>query len=178
MVSRHPRRLVELEPAQCLRRGRNVARQELGARVALAAERSRARARSRDGRSSDRDSVASTRQCTSRVRFEVSTTTGGMSARTTPSSGTEIDQSERISSRNALELVVGAIDLVDQQHRRPTAPSLREGPQQRTLHEEALGVELCPRRHASWPRLDPRGGAGAAVSSSHSYTACDASMPS
>ena len=40
-----------------------------------------------------------------------------------------------------LELVVGAVDLVDQQHRRYRAV-VRERAQQRPLHEEPLGVEL------------------------------------
>ena len=40
-----------------------------------------------------------------------------------------------------LELVVGAVDLVDQQHRRHRAV-VRERAQQRALHEEPLRVEL------------------------------------
>ena len=66
-----------------------------------------------------------------------------------------------------LELVVGAVDLVDEQHRRRGAPSasvVRDRPQQRPPHEEALGVELVLddlRR----PSPRPHGGAAAGASS-------------
>ncbi|CAB5011544.1 unannotated protein [freshwater metagenome] len=41
-----------------------------------------------------------------------------------------------------LELVVGAVDLVDQQHRRRAAQILH-GAQQRAPHQEAFGVEVA-----------------------------------
>ena len=44
----------------------------------------------------------------------------------------------------ALELFVGAIDLVDQQHRRPRARGI-DRLQQRPLDQERLAVELAPR---------------------------------
>ena len=68
-----------------------------------------------------------------------------------------------------LELVVGPVDLVDQQdRRRPLA--VVDGPQQRAAHEEALGVQLVLQRvgggaggGAGRPRR--RAGAGAGGSS-------------
>ena len=42
------------------------------------------------------------------------------------------------------ELFVGAIDLVDQQHRRPRARRV-DRLQQRTLDQECLAVQLAPR---------------------------------
>ena len=48
-----------------------------------------------------------------------------------------------------LELVVGPVDLVDQQHRRDRAV-VRERAQQRTLDEEPLGVELVLVDLRSW----------------------------
>ena len=52
-----------------------------------------------------------------------------------------ICQSERTSEQVGLELVVGAVDLVDEQHRRRTLAGL-DRPQQRPLDEEALLVQL------------------------------------
>ena len=56
-----------------------------------------------------------------------------------------------------LELVVGAVDLVDQQHRRrhraERAGLVGDRPQQRPLHEEPLGVELVL-DHLAATRLD------------------------
>ena len=43
--------------------------------------------------------------------------------------------------QEGLELVVGAVDLVDQEHRRDLAV-VREGPEQRALHQEAGRVQL------------------------------------
>ena len=45
-----------------------------------------------------------------------------------------------------LELVVGPVDLVDEQHRRHAARRRGERPQQRPSHEEGLGVELALER--------------------------------
>ena len=44
-----------------------------------------------------------------------------------------------------LELVVGPVDLVDQQHRRRPV-GVGDGPQQRPAHEEPLAVELVLER--------------------------------
>ena len=81
---------------------------------------------------------------TSRVRFDVSTTSGGSVARMVPSSGIVIWNSASSSSRISFELLVGAIDLVDQQHRRLRAGRI-DGLQQRPLDQEGLAVELAPR---------------------------------
>jgi hypothetical protein len=61
-----------------------------------------------------------------------------------PSSGIVIWNSASSSSRNPLELLVGAIDLVDQQHRRLRAGWI-DGAKQRPLDQEGLAVELAPR---------------------------------
>ena len=67
-----------------------------------------------------------------------------------------------------LELVVGAIDLVDQQHRWHLADVV-DGLQQRTLQQEPFVVQLLLERagaDAQAPRRWPRRRAGAAVGGS------------
>jgi hypothetical protein len=101
--------------------------------------------------------------------LDVITTTGGSGALTVPSSGIVIWKSLRNSSRNALELAVRAVDLVDQQHHRPAQRA-----QQRALEQELLGVEIADGPpSASHARI-----AAAASGESHSYSACAASSPS
>ena len=56
-----------------------------------------------------------------------------------PNSGIEIRKSARISSRKRLELVVGPIDLVHEQHCFGTRP---DGLEQRTFVEESRPVQV------------------------------------
>ena len=95
------RRLVEVERAQRFGRGRDIARQRVGYLAARARARSRARVRSRDARSSGTGTGASTRRARRGCGSTSARRSAERSARTTPNSGTVIDQSDRISSRNA-----------------------------------------------------------------------------
>jgi len=99
--------------------------------------------------------------CTSRVRLLVSTVSGGLSAAMRPSSGMVIAASESTLEQERLELVVGPVDLVDQQHRRAAL----QGLQQRPGDQEAPVVEACLKLRAVWPvaARDRRGLDGAQV---------------
>ena len=128
---------------------------------ARAAARSRPRARSPDGRPSGRGSGASSASCTSRVRFDVITTSGG----TCGAERAELGHRDRVVRQHleqeGLELVVGAVDLVDQEdRRRPLAVVDRL--QQRPPHQEALGVELVFERVGGCVRADLARGLGRA----------------
>jgi hypothetical protein len=93
------------------------------------------------------------------VRFDVTTTTGG----TLGVEGAELGHGDRVVGEDLeqerLELVVGAVDLVDQEHRRVVGAAGDRG-EQRTPHEEPLRVELVlvhrtaagldARRWSSW----------------------------
>ena len=165
-----PSRSSPRHPAACRARGRAAPRPRPRHRArarreppARAGAGSRARGRSRDARSSGRGSGASSASWTSRVRFDVSTAIGGTSARITPSSGTEMDQSERISSRNASN----SSSARSTSSTRSTGGTVAVGgerPQQRPLHEEALGVQLVLDDFGA-ARLHARGGAAAGASS-------------
>ena len=73
------------------------------------------------------------------MRFDVITTAGGVSARTVPISGIVIAKSASTSMQERLELVVGAVELVDQEHR---ARALADRPKQWPLDEELLAEKL------------------------------------
>jgi hypothetical protein len=75
----------------------------------------RARDRRRDNRRNDRDSGGAARR-TVRGSFEVSTTCGMTLAEIVPSPGSRLKIRQQLE-QECLELV-GAVDLVDQQHRR------------------------------------------------------------
>ena len=83
-----------------------------------------------------------------------------------PSSGTVIDHSAEHLEEEGLELVVGPVELVDQQDRRRRAVCGRDGLQQGPAHEEPLGVELAlesVRRSGRCVARRPRPPAGAAA---------------
>ena len=104
--------------------------------------------------------------CTSRVRFDVMITIGGVGG----AERAQLGHRDRVVGQHLeqerLELVVGPVDLVDEQHRR-RALAVVDGPQQRAAHEEALGVqlvlELVGARAgglARWPRRPAGAAAG------------------
>ena len=68
-------------------------------------------------------------------------TIGGCSARIVPISGIVTWKSASTSSRIGLERLVGAVELVDQQHRRPALVRLQRL-QQRPLDQETLGEDV------------------------------------
>ncbi len=70
-------------------------------------------------------------------------TSGGSAARTVPSSGNRDLELRQQLEQVALELLVGAIDLVDQQDRRPR-PRRVDRLQQRPLDQEGVAVQLAP----------------------------------
>ena len=80
------------------------------------------------------------------MRFDVTTTIGGTDAL----ERAELGDGDRVVGEDLeqerLELVVGPVDLVDEQHRWRDAPErfgfVADRPQQRPPHEEALRVEL------------------------------------
>ena len=76
--------------------------------------------------------------CSSRVRLEVSTTIGGVAALMVPSSGIVTCHVREHLEQEGLELVVGAVDLVDEQDARGLAQRLEH----RAGEEEALVEEL------------------------------------
>ena len=91
-----------------------------------------------------------TASCRSRVRFEVSTMIGGCVARIVPELGDRHARLGQQLEQEGLEVVVGAVDLVDQQHRRARARVL-ERAQQRAA-DEVVGPEqvlLAQRRAAA-----------------------------
>ena len=73
------------------------------------------------------------------MRFEVRTITGGWVAAIVPSSGIVTLGTRQQLEQERLEVVVGAVDLVDQQDRRARARVL-ERPQQRPA-DQVLGPE-------------------------------------
>ena len=77
----------------------------------------------------------------SRVRFDVMTTIGGCSAFTVPISGIVTWIVGEHFEQERLERLVGAVELVDQQHRRAGGVRL-ERLQQRPLDQEALGEHV------------------------------------
>ena len=69
----------------------------------------------------------------SRARLEVSTTTGARRARSVPSSGTrDLEVGEQLEQKR-FELLVGLVDLVDQQERLCAATEIAR--KQRTLEQ-------------------------------------------
>ena len=103
---------------------------------------------------------------TSRVRLLVSTTSGGVVGAEHAELGDRDLPVRQHLEQVGLELVVGAVDLVDEQHRRRALARL-DRPQQRPLDEEALLVELglegvgaCGRPTRRWPRRPAGGAAG------------------
>ena len=79
--------------------------------------------------------------CTSRVRLLVSTTSGGCGGLEHAELGDRDLPVGQDLEQVGLELVVGAVDLVDQQHRRRTLAWL-DRPQQRPLDQEPFLVQL------------------------------------
>ena len=78
--------------------------------------------------------------CSSRVRFEVITTAGGVGGRDRPELGDRHREVREHLEQERLELVVGPVELVDQEHRpRPAA----QRPQQRPLEQEVGAVQLA-----------------------------------
>ena len=71
--------------------------------------------------------------------FEVSTTRGIDVAVTVPSSGMVTWKSDSSFEQERLELLVGAVDLVDQQHRRVGAA---DGGEQRPLEQIVLREDV------------------------------------
>ena len=77
--------------------------------------------------------------CSSRVRFEVSTTSGRRDGGDRPQLGDRDLEVGQQLEQEGLELVVGAVDLVDQQHHRLAGLQRLE---QRPAQQEALGVQV------------------------------------
>ena len=73
------------------------------------------------------------------MALEVSTTNGRRTAATVPSSGMVTWKSREHLQQQALDLDVGLVDLVDQQHRRLLAP---DRGQQRPGEQELLGEDV------------------------------------
>ena len=88
------------------------------------------------------------------MRLEVSTITGGWVARIVPSSGIVTAASAEQLEQERLEVVVGAVDLVDQQHRRPR-PGMLERAQQRPA-DQVVAARTGPPRAARRPRASAR----------------------
>ncbi len=81
--------------------------------------------------------------CTSRVRLDVRMTSGGVGGPDRAELGNRDLELGQQLEEVALELLVGAIDLVDQQDRRARARRI-DRLQQRPLDQERVAVELAP----------------------------------
>ena len=112
--------------------------------------------------------------CTSRVRLEVSTTTGGLRRAACRAPGRDRELRQQFQQER-LELVVCPVDLVDQQHRRLGLQRLSSG---RAIRNRRSYSSLS-RRPASGPRPPRRARRCSSWrGKSQSYRACEASMPS
>ena len=85
--------------------------------------------------------------CTSRVRLDVRITSGGSVARSVPSSGNRHLEFGEQFEEKPFELLVGAVDFVDQQDGRTRAPRI-DRLKQRPLDEEGIAVQLAMRAGA------------------------------
>ncbi len=97
-----------------------------------------------------------TASCRSRVRFEVSTMIGGWVATIVPISGIVTRGLGQQLEQERLEVVVGAVDLVDQQHRRTRAgvlERLQQRPPDQVLRPEQIVLARASVRSASASRM-------------------------
>ena len=114
--------------------------------------------------------------CRSRVRFEVSTAIGGTAALMVPISGHGDRPLGQQLEQERLEILVGAVDLVDQQHG-GQRPGVLDRAQQRPVDAGSRGRTGRPRR-ARCRRPRPAGSRAAAAGSSTRTAASAMSMPS